>query len=161
MPPPDGRLRVQVHPGAGLVARHDDLVLVVPELPVAPAERVAELLRVCRRPDPGGAARMDALRALLDLPSAAELPRFAALGHDGHALRVLVHGPVRVLVDGRVEVGTGGDGDRLPAERTLADGAWRAVSVVAGGVAGGVAGTDAVTGGVADSLPLDLEAGVV
>jgi hypothetical protein len=106
---------------------------------------------LCHRPDPTGTARVDALRALLDLRAAAEVPGFALLVRTGSSLRVVVHGPVRVRVDGRAPAGPAGEGGRL-AEEVLADGAWHELTVAADGAA---------LPAVSDVLPLDLEGGTV
>ena len=142
--------RVQVHPGSGVVDRHGDTLLVVPVLPPAAHERVRELLELCRHRDPTGDSRVHALGALLALRSAAELPGFALLVRSGSSLRVLVHGPVRVLVDGRAPAQpVAGNAGRL-AEHVLQNGAWHGMTVAAG--------EDPEP---ADVLPLDLESGTV
>jgi hypothetical protein len=152
-PPIEHRPRVRVHPGAGVVDRRGDTLLVVPTLPSSAAERVRELLELCRRPDPTGQARVSALRALLELGSAAELPGFALLIRSGHALEVLVHGPVEVLVDGRPAGQPGTEGGRGLTEHVLADDAWDTVTVVAD--------EDPALPDAADVLSLDLESGSV
>ncbi|MBB3086237.1 FHA domain-containing protein [Geodermatophilus sabuli] len=144
--------RVLVHPGTGVVDRHGDTLLVVPAVPVAAGHRVRELLDLCHRPDPTGRARVDALRALVGLWPAAEVPGFALLLRTGAALRVLVHGPVPVLVDGRPVEQPGGRGAGV-AEQVLEDGAWHEVTIAGDG---GAPPQDVV-----DVLPLDLEAGTV
>jgi hypothetical protein len=141
-----------VHPGAGLVDRRRDILLVVPVLPASQHQRVRELLDLCHRPDPTGSARIDALRGLLDLRSSAEMPDFALVVRAGHALRTFVHGRVRILVDGHPP---GRSSARL-VEHLLEDGAWHGVTITAdGGSADGGSADDA---GV---LPLDLESGTV
>jgi pSer/pThr/pTyr-binding forkhead associated (FHA) protein len=152
-PPTEPRPRVRVHPGAGVVDRRGDTVLVVPALPMSTAERVRELLELCRRPDPTGQARLPALRALLDPGSAAELPGFALLVRSGRTVRVLVHGPVRVLVDGRAAGQPATEGGRRLTEHVLADGAWDTVTVAAD--------EDAGLPDAGDVLSLDLESGSV
>ncbi|WP_369135939.1 FHA domain-containing protein [Modestobacter sp. I12A-02662] len=143
--------RVQVHPGTGVVDRRGDVLLVVPVLPPSSAERVRELVRLCHRPDPTGSARVDALRALLDL-RAADVPGFALLVRSGTSLRALVHRPVRLLVDGRAPDRPAGDGARL-GEHVLPDGDWHELTVAAEG--------DAELPAVSDVLRLDLESGTV
>ncbi len=143
--------RVQVHPGTGVVDRRGDVLLVVPVLPPSAADRVRELVRLCHRPDPAGSARLDALRALLDL-RAGELPGLALLVRTGPTLRALVRGPVRVLVDGRAPDRPAGDSAR-PGEHVLADGDWHELTVAADG--------DAELPAVSDVLRLDLESGTV
>jgi FHA domain len=147
--PPEDRFRVQVHPGAGVVDRRGDTLLVVPQLPTSSPERVRELLELCSRPVPAGDARVPALRALLDLRPPADTLGFALLVRTGRTLQVLVHGPVQLLVDGRAR--------RRPgegiAEHAVADGEWHVLTVVADG--------GAALPGVADVLPLDLELGAV
>jgi hypothetical protein len=144
---------VQVHPGTGVVDRRGDTLLVVPVLPTSHHDRVRELFELCRRPDPTGHARVDALRALLDLRSSPEMPGFALLIRTGHSLRALVHGPVRILVDGRAQGQPGAGGGGRLVEHVLEDGAWHGVAVAADG--------DAALPSVADVLPLDLGNGTV
>jgi FHA domain len=144
--------RVQVHPGGGVVDRRGDVLLVVPGFPPSAADRVRELVRLCHRPDPTGSGRVDALRALLELRPAGDVPGFALLVRTGSSLRTLVHGPVQVRVDGRAPGRPAGDGTRL-AEQVLADGAWHELTVAADG--------DAALPAVSDVLRLDLESGTV
>jgi hypothetical protein len=125
-----------------VVDRRGDVLLVVPVLPPSAADRVREIVGLCSRADPTGSARLDALRALIDLHPAADLPGFALLVRAGSSLRSLVHGPVRVLVDGA----------RLD-EQVLADGAWHELTVAAD--------RDAVLPAVPAGLQLDLERGTV
>jgi hypothetical protein len=140
--------RIQVHPGTGLVDRHGDTLLVVPVLRSAERERVREVFDVCARPDPTGRARAHSLRALLQSRSPAQLPDFALLLRTGHSLRVLVHGPVPVRVDGHAPGEPGpGDGGTL-VEYVLDDGAWLDVTI------GGAED-------VPEPLPLDLRSGTV
>jgi hypothetical protein len=143
--------RVQVLPGAGVVDRYGDSLLVVPAVPTPQAERVRELLELCRRPDRTGHARDDALRALLGLLPPGEMPGFALLIRTGSSLRVLVHGPVRVRVDGRASEQSAG---RLSAQ-VLEDGTWHGVAIATD------ADPDAALPELAGMLPLDLEAGTV
>jgi hypothetical protein len=147
--------RVQVHPGTGLVDRRGDTLLVVPAVPASHHERVRELFELCHRPDPTGRTRVHALRALLALRPTAEMPGFAVLIRTGHTLRALVHGPVRILVDGRAPGQPGAGGGGRLVEHVLEDGAWHGMTVTAPG--------DASPGeaALADVLPLDLEAGPV
>jgi hypothetical protein len=139
---------VQVHPGTGAVLRRGDALLVVPALPQPAADPVRELLATCSRPDPTGTARPAALRALLERCAPAGLPGFALLVRRGDAVRLLVHGPVQVLLDGRPAAPR--DDGPLP-ERVVEDGAWSALTVAAGDAAAEVP----------DVLSLDLEAGAV
>lgn len=154
--------RVQVHPGRGLVDRHGETLLVVGLGPTAHPTRVRELLDLCGRPDPTRSARLPALRALLDLYPAGELPGFALLSHTGGSLRVILHGPLRMLVDGRPPDPAGpADGGRL-AEHVIEDGAWREVTVLADADAEtetDAAGVDTRDG--TDVLPFHLESGTV
>jgi hypothetical protein len=141
-----------------VVSRRGDALLVVPVL-LRPAhhERVRGLVELCHRPDPTGEARLHALRALLDLRPPAEMPAFALLMRTGHSLRAFVHGPVRLLVDGRAPAQPDARGDGPLAEHVLDDGAWHRLTVaVGGGTADGDAGLADV-----DDLPLDLESGTV
>lgn len=148
--------RVQVHPGRGLIDRHGDTLLVVGLVPTSRPERVRELLDLCGRPDPTGSARLPALRALLDLRPAGEVPGFALLSHAGASLQVALHGPLRMLVDGRAPGPAGPeDGGRL-AEHVVEDGAWREVTVLADADPATVDARDGT--GV---LPFHLESGTV
>ena len=146
---------VRVHPGAGLVDRRGDMLLVVPVLP-SQHQRVRELLELCHRPDPNGSVRVDALRGLLDLRPSAEIPEFALLIRTGHALRALLHGSVRLLVDGRAPGRSASGGGGALAEHLLEDGAWRGLTVTSDGNDADTALPDDV--GV---LSLDLERGTV
>jgi len=146
LPSPDGDVRVQVHPGTGLVDRQGDTLLVVPVLTASQHERVRALVEVCRRPDPTGRARVHSLLALLESYLPVAPPAFALLLRAGPTLRVLVHGHVRVLVDGRA-LGQSTGGERL-ADHVLDAGAWQDVTV-------------AGAGDVPDFLPLDLRSGTV
>ena len=162
-PPPTGQPRstwnvwptVQVHPGTGVVDRHDDILLVVPVLTRGSAEPVRELVALCSRPDPGGRARVEALRALVARQAAAELPGFALLIRTAATLRAVVHGAVELLVDGAAPSGSGaGDGSRL-TQHVLEDLAWREVTVTPT--------RDAAVdpAEIAAGLPLDLRSGTV
>jgi hypothetical protein len=154
-PSPWDWARVEVHPGTGLVDRRGDTLLVVPVLAAFHRARVRELFELCHRPDPGGHARIHALRALLDLRPSAEMPGFALLIRTGHSLRVLVHGPVRILHDGRAP---GPPLSRRLAEHVLEDGAWHGLTITADDEA---ADGDAALPGLAAVPPLDLESGTV
>jgi hypothetical protein len=149
--------RVQVHPGRGLITRHGETVLVVSLTPTSRPERIRELVELCR-PDPTGPARMPALRALLDLHSSAKMPGFALLIHTGGSLRALLHGPVRVLVDGRPQGPPGSGGIGRLTEHLLEDGAWHGVTVLADSTR---AAGDAMPPDVTDVLPFHLESGTV
>ena len=150
--------RVRVHPGSGVVDRRGDVLVVVPVLPMAQSARARELLELCRREDPTGSARIDALRGLLDLRPSPESPGFALLVRTGRSLRVVVHGPVLLLVDGRALGPADRRGGPGLAERDLEDGTWSGVTIAAEGVTAdeGPAGPD-----VADVLAFDLERGTV
>jgi hypothetical protein len=150
--------RVRVHPGTGLVDRRDDVLLVVPVLPATQAQPARELLELCHHPDPTGHARIDALRELLGLRPAAEIPGFALLFRTRGSLRALVHGPVRLLVDGRAQGQSAPHGGGGPAECVLEDGAWDGVTITADGHPADdqSAGRD-----VAGVLSFDLERGTV
>jgi hypothetical protein len=147
------RARVQVLPGAGLVDRRGDTLLVVPVLSTAQHERVRELLELCARPDPSGHVRVDALRALLNLRPSGELPGFALLVRTGSALRAFVHGPVGIFVDGRPQERPGAGAGGTLGEHVLEDGAWHEVTVAAAG--------DPAAPGIAGILPFDLASGTV
>jgi hypothetical protein len=150
--------RVQVHPGAGLVARHGATLLVVPRVPTSHHERVRELVDLCHRPDPTAHARIHALRALLDRHPSAETFGFALLVRTGGSLRALVHGRVVILVDGRPPAASGAGGDGRLTEYVLEDGAWHGLVVAADGE---IAGGDPMLAAAADVLPFDLESGTV
>ena len=149
---------VLVHPGAGLVDRRGDLLLVVPVLAATQHQRVRELLELCHRDDPTGSARIDALRGLLDLRPSAEVPGFALLVRTRTALRALVHGPVRLLVDRRAPGRPAPPVARGLTEHVLEDGAWQGVTVTAGG---STAGEEDAGAEAADVLPFDLQRGTV
>ena len=144
--------RARVHPGTGLVSRRGDVLLVVPVLRRADHERVRRLVELCSRPDPAGRALVDELRELLG--ASAEVPGFALLVRAGETLRTVVHGPVRILVDGRVPERQ--PGGAALAEHVLADGAWHRLTVAAGGGRGRGRGTAGRRGPA-----LDLESGTV
>jgi FHA domain len=152
-PPGSGRPRVLVHPGAGLVDRCGDVLLVVPVLRPAQHDGVRALVELCHRAQPPGSARLDALRAVLDAPSAAGLPGLAVLVQDGPALHALVLGPVQLLVDGRAPGPPAQEAGGRVAGHLLADGAWHRLTITAQGVE--------VPPDVPDDLPLDLGSGVV
>ncbi|MET0764724.1 MAG: FHA domain-containing protein [Blastococcus sp.] len=147
--------RVQVHAGPGLVDRRGDTLLVVPVLSTSQADRVRELVELCHRPDPTGSARVSALRALLDLRPSAEMPGFALLIRSGRSLRAVVHGPVRILVDGRTP---GQPGSRRFAEHVLDDSTWHRLTITA---EDDTAAGDAASPAIAAVLALDLESGTV
>jgi hypothetical protein len=150
--------RVQVHPGAGLVARHGATLLVVPRVPTSHHERVRELVDLCRHPEPTPHAWIHALRELLDRHPSAEMFGFALLVRTGGSLRAVVHGPVALLVDGRPPAPSGAGGDARLTEHVVEDGAWHRLVVAADG---DTAGADPMLAAAADVLPLDLESGTV
>ena len=153
--------RVQVLPGTGVVDRRGDVLLVVPVLPATHLEGVRELVGLCRRPDPTGHARVDALRALLDRRPPEGIPGFALLVDTGGSLHAFVHGPVRVLVDGRAPAQHRAgqpSGEGALAEQVLGPGTWHRVTVAA---AGTTADGEPALPDVAGVLPLDLRAGTV
>jgi hypothetical protein len=117
---------VQVHPGTGVVDRSGDILLVVPALPGATTDSVRELLDLCRRPYPTTEARLAELRALVELRPAAQTPDFALLVRAGSSVRVLVHGPVRILVDGGPP---GRPAAGRAAEHVLDDAAWQDLTI--------------------------------
>jgi hypothetical protein len=148
LPSAEDGVRIQVHPGTGLVDRDGDTLLVVPVLRTAEHERVKDVFAVCHRSDPTGHARIHSLRALLQAHSPAELPEFALLLRSGPSLRVLVHGPVPVLVDGHEPGGFAPGGDGTLVEHDLDDGTWLEVTV-------------GRTPEAHELLPLDLRSGTV
>ncbi|MDQ1662080.1 MAG: hypothetical protein QOJ68_2060 [Blastococcus sp.] len=149
---------VQVHPGAGVVDRRGNTLLVVPVLRADQLEGARALIELCRRGQTGSPVPLDAVQALLDRHSPGEMPGFALLVRTGAALRVLSSGPVRVLVDGRAPAQAGADEGRRPAEHVLADDGWHEVTVTADG---GPAAAETALPGLADALPLDLAGGTV
>jgi hypothetical protein len=157
-PSPTAWPQVRVHPGAGVVDRRGDTLLVVPVLATSSPDVVRELIELCRRPDPTGWTRVDGVRALLDRHPAEEVPGFALLLRSGHALRALLHGPVRMLVDGHAQGSAAAGGGHLLTEHVLEDGAWHGVTVAA---AGDAAAWDPARPEIADVLSLDLESGAV
>src|SRR6476646_2752142 len=124
--------RVQVHPGAGVVDRRGNTLLVVPVLRADQLDRARALIELCCRGETGNPVPPEAVRALLERHPPGEMPGFALLGRIGGALRVLLSGPVRVLVDGRGPGQPGADEGRL-TEHVLVDGGWHEVTVTAGG----------------------------
>jgi hypothetical protein len=86
------------------------------------------------------------------------MPGFALLVRTRGALRVLLHGPVRVLVDGRAPAQAGAAEGRRPAEHVLADDGWHEVTVTSGG---SPADEETALPGLADALSLDLTGGTV
>jgi hypothetical protein len=154
----NGWPRVQVHPGAGVVDRRGDTLLVVPVLRGDQLGGARALVELCRRGETGSPVPLDAVHALLERHGPEEMPGFALLVRDGGALRVFRSGPVRVLVDGRAPAPAGADDGRRLAEHLLADDGWREVTVTADG-----APADAETAlpGLADALSADLTGGTV
>lgn len=150
--------KVRVHPGTGVVDRLGATLLVVPVLRADQLDRARELVELCHRGVPGGPAWVDALRALVDRHTPAEMPGFAVLVRTRGSLRATVSGPVRILVDGRAP-GQGGAGvGRRLAEHDLPDGAWHEVRVTADW---GTDDGDTALPGFADVLSLDLASGSV
>lgn len=142
--------RVQVHPGAGVVDRRGDTLLVVPHLPTAGPESVRELLELCSRPAAAGPARPPALRALLKRHPPEQTVGFALLVRTAGTLEALVHGPVQLLVDDRaMQRAAAGQ----LAQYALADDGWHTLTVAAHGAA--------ALPGDADVLSLDLGLGAV
>ena len=92
---------VQVHPGSGVVDRHDDAVLVLPSVSPAqldPGARAA--VGAPAGPDPTGRRRIRYAAWVLTEAEPEEVPDFALLLRVGGTLLVLVHGDVTVSVDG-------------------------------------------------------------
>ena len=112
---------VQVHPGAGVVARFRDTVVLA--LPASPAQEpgLDELLRLVEervlrdRPAPGRRVAR-ALAGLLAQADPEDLPGFAVVGPAEKGLALLVSGPVDVLVPA-----AGRDGAPLRRRRVLLD----------------------------------------
>lgn len=150
--------QVRVHPGAGVVDRTGDTLLVVPVLRADQLDRARALMELCHRADPSGHVRADALQALVDRHTPAEIPGFALLVRSGGALKALLSGQVRILVDGRAPGQAGAGGGRRFAEHDLADGEWHEVTVTAGG---GPDERGTALPGFGDVLSLDLASGTV
>ena len=93
--------RVRVHAGDGLVHRSTDVLLVVPAVDAAVAERTAELLRICDlADDPGGSRRVRRLAWMITDAEPDEVPSFAFVVAGGDMLRVMAHGDVAVTAAG-------------------------------------------------------------
>jgi hypothetical protein len=143
--------RVEVHPGSGVVDRHDDAVLVLPSVSPAQRDRALELLSVHQRgPDPTGRRRIRYAAWVLTEAEPEEVPDFALLLRVGWALLVLVNGDVTVSVDGP-------DPSILNAAESLTwlerrfEAPYDAVTVTGPGGAAGCAG----------AVPFDLREGTV
>jgi FHA domain len=112
--------RVAVHPGSGVVARHDDAVLVVPTVAPAQVDRTAELLGLHQRtPDPTGRRRIRYAAWVVTEAEPGEVPGFALLIRTGAALLILAHGDVEVSVRGPHEETFGAATSLTWVERTV------------------------------------------
>src|SRR4051812_31108490 len=101
VPSPPAWGRLEVHPGSGIVDRHDDAVLVLPSVTPAQRDRALELLSVHQRgPDPTGRRRIRYLAWVLTEAEPEEAPGFALLVGVGGTLLLLAHGDVTVSIDG-------------------------------------------------------------
>jgi hypothetical protein len=140
-----------VHPGPGVVDRHDDAVLVLPSVSPAQLNRALELLSVHQRgPDPTGRRRIRYAAWVLTEAEPEEVPDFALLVRVGGTLLVLVHGDVTVSVDGP-------DPSTLNAAESLT---WLERMVEAPYDAVTVTGPGGATGCSA-AVPFDLREGTV
>ena len=109
-PPGTGR-GSRCTPGRAWSTGAGDTLLVVPVLPASAARAGPGAARRCATARiPTGPPGSDALRALLDRRSAGRAARTSRCwSAAGRALRVLVHGPVRILVDGHAPAGAARD----------------------------------------------------
>ena len=73
-------LLVEVHPGTGLVSRHEDSLLVIPSLGPDQWPRARQLVAICQRElDPTRRIRARAVAALLTEAEPDEVPGFALM----------------------------------------------------------------------------------
>lgn len=151
-PVPPAWARVEVHPGAGVVDRHDDAVLVLPSVAPAQHDRALELLSVHQRgPDPTGRRRIRYAAWLLTEAEPGEVPDFALLLRAGGTLLVLVHGDVTVSIDGP-------EPETLNAAQSLS---WLERRVDAPYDAVTVTGPGGAAAHAAAAVPFDLREGTV
>jgi hypothetical protein len=152
-PTPPGWVRVEVHPGSGVVDRHDDAVLVLPSVAPAQRDRAVELLSLHQRgPDPTGRRRIRyAAWLLTDAEPEEVVPPFALLVRVGGTLLVLVHGDVTVSVDGPDPLTLNAAGSLTWLERRV-EAPYDVVVVTGPGEAAGHA---------AAAVPFDLREGTV
>jgi len=94
-------LVVEVHPGTGVVSRHDDALIVVPAFQQQHLPSVRALLEICARgPDPSGRSRARAVAALLSETDPDDVPGFALVLGTESDVTVLAHGGVELTVRG-------------------------------------------------------------
>ena len=151
VPSPHAWGRLEVHPGSGIVDRHDDAVLVLPSVTSAQRDRALELLSVHERgPDPTGRRRMRYAAWVLTEAEPEEAPDFALLIGVGGMLLLLAHGDVTVSVDGADPLSLNAADSLTWLERRI-EAPYDAVTVT------GPQGAGTSTEG----LPLDLREGSV
>lgn len=94
-------LVVEVHPGTGVVGRHDDALLVVPAFEQRHLPSLTALLAICARgADPSGRSRARAVAALLSQADPDDVPGFALVLGTETDVTVLAHGGVDLTVRG-------------------------------------------------------------
>jgi hypothetical protein len=94
-------LLVEVHPGTGLVSRHEDSLLVIPSLGPDQWPRARQLVAICQRElDPTRRIRARAVAALLTEAEPDEVPGFALMLGLAQEVTVIAHGSVDVTVRG-------------------------------------------------------------
>jgi hypothetical protein len=129
----DRDLLVEVHPGAGVVDRHEDSLLVIPMIGQLQWPHVRQLLDICeRRPDATGRGRARAIAALLTEAEPDEVPGFALMLGTDAEVTVLVQGDVDVTARGIVEHSFTGAGSLTWVERRIG-GLLEYLQVVASG----------------------------
>jgi hypothetical protein len=144
--------RVEVHPGSGVVDRHDDTVLVLPSVAPAQRDRALELLSVHQRgPDPTGRRRIRYAAWVLTDAEPEEVPDFALLIRVGGTLLVLIHGDVTVSVDGPDPVSLNAAGSMTWLESRV-EAPYEGVTVT---------GPAGAAGSAAATVPFDLREGTV
>jgi hypothetical protein len=97
-------LVIEVHPGTGLVSRHEDSLLVIPSLGPDQWPRARQLVAICQRElDPTRRIRARAVAALLTEAEPDEVPGFALVLGLADEVTVIAHGGVDVTVRGTNE----------------------------------------------------------
>ena len=103
--PGSDRVLVEVHPGAGVIDRHEDVLLVIPEVGAHQWSQVQHLVDLWHRPGAHSAGEQErTLTALLSEAGGEQLP--------GLALLQVFDAEVAVLAYGEVEVTLGGPGQQ-------------------------------------------------
>ena len=91
---------VEVHPGTGVVDRHDDILLVIPTVEPHQWGRVAHLLDLWHRPGGRSSDQPErTLRAVLEEAGGVPLPALAVLQGLAAEARVLAYGAVEVTLN--------------------------------------------------------------